>query len=136
MNKREAKALLKNRLAQIDDAVAARVYSGMPRESRAAIYRERDRQIRLSQQEYERNIAPAPRHSRAKSQSRFWKHFGQDGQPVAPWDIEVGPHVGDRDDDEFDDESMFVEGDYGYEDFDSDWGGYEYSDTGYADEDA
>ncbi len=71
--------------------------------------------------------------------SRFWKHFGRDGLPAAPWETEVGPGTsgpqGDEDDDVGDD-SMFADGDYDYDDFDADWGGYEYADTGYADENA
>lgn len=140
MNKRDAARLRKERLAQIDRAVETRYYSGMPRRERDALFRERDRQIRLTQQEYDRNIAQASARrgavKRAKSTSRFWKHFGQDGQPVAPWQIEVGPDTYDGDDDDDEDTDLWSAGEYGYEDFDADWGGYDYEDTGYSDEDA
>lgn len=136
MNKREAKALLKQRMAQIGLAVKARltpdVYEGTP-EFRD-LMRERDRQLRLAQEEYERNIAPKSRSARrAISTSRFWQYFGQDGRPVPPWETEAGPHV---DDDDGDDQSLWAEGEYDYEDFDADWGGYDYEDTGYDDENA
>lgn len=65
------------------------------------------------------------------STSRFWRHFGQDGQPVPPWETEAGPQVEESDEG---DDGLFADGDYGYEDFDADWGGYDYEDTGYADE--
>lgn len=133
MNKREASKLRKQRLAQIDRAVEGRYRSNMPRAERDKLFRERDRQIRLAQEEYERNIAPKSRKSRTRemSTSRFWRHFGQDGQPVPPWETEAGPQVEESDEG---DDGLFADGDYGYEDFDADWGGYDYEDTGYADE--
>lgn len=135
MNKREAARLRKQRLAQIDRAVEARYSSDMSAREEAALFRERDRQLRLAQEEYERNTAPKARESkRAIQTSRFWRHFGQDGLPVPPWQTEAGPHVDDSDDG--DDDSLFAEGEYGYEDFDADWGGYDYVDTGYDDENA
>lgn len=135
MNKREATKLLKQRLAQIDRAVAWRFDEDMSERAKRALFTERDRQIRLARDEYARNTAPKPRGAarRAVSTSRFWQYFGQDGQPVAPWETEAGPHVGDDDDE---DDGLWAEGDYGYEDFDDDWGGYDYEDTGYADENA
>lgn len=134
MNKRDAAKLRKERLAQIDRAVTARLWAG---ESQASVFRERDRQIRLSQEEYERNIAtPSPRQQskRELSTSRFWRHFDENDRPIPPWLIEVGTGETDYDDD--DDQDVFADGDYSYDDFDADWGGYEYSDTGYPDEDA
>lgn len=134
MNKREAAALRKQRLQQIDRAVAARYSTNMPRAERNSLFRERDRQLRLAQEEYERNIAPKSRRSaRVLSTSRFWQYFGQDGQPVPPWEIEAGPHVAEPDDGD-DDTGLWADGDYSYEDFDVDWGGYDFEDTGYADE--
>lgn len=139
MNKRDAARLRKERLAQIDRAVSALLRAG---ESQTSVFRERDRQIRLTQQEYNRNIAASRKSTskRAQATSRFWRHFGQDGQPTAPWNIEVGPHVPGYDPDadgDFDaDDSLFAAEDYGYEDFDVDWGGYDYQDTGYDDENA
>lgn len=135
MNKREAARLRKERLAQIDKAVAWRFDEDMSERARAALFRERDRQIRLAQEEYDRNVATrASRETavREQSVSRFWQHFGQDGRPVAPWQTEVGPHV--EDDDE--DTGLWSAGEYDYEDFDIDWGGYDYEDTGYDDENA
>ena len=133
MNKREAKALLKQRLAQIDAAVAARYDEDMGTAARSRLFGERDRQLRLAQEEYERNAAPKPRRStREIRTSRFWQYFGQDGRPVPPWETEAGPHVEDDDDDT----SLWAEGDYDYEDFDADWGDYDYEDTGYDDENA
>lgn len=140
MNKREAGRLRKQRLAQIDRAFAARLKPSMSDPELRALYRERDRQIRLTQEEYERNVAYKPRKSaREISTSRFWRHFGQDGRPIPPWETEAGPHVDDDDDygdDDDDDGGMFAPGDYSYEDFDADWGGYDYVDTGYPDEHA
>lgn len=139
MNKRDAAKIRKERLAQIDRAVEARYYSDMPRRDRDALFRERDRQIRLTQQEYDRNIELAARKTtvkRQKSASRFWKHFGQDGRPVPPWEIEAGPQADSDGFDDEDDGDLWSVGEYGYEDFDIDWGGYDYEDTGYADEDA
>lgn len=134
MNKREATKLRKQRLAQINLAVEARYSADMSARAEAALFRERDRQIRLAQEEYERNIAPKSRSARrAISTSRFWQYFGQDGRPVPPWETEAGPHV---DDDDGDDQSLWAEGEYDYEDFDADWGGYDYEDTGYDDENA
>ena len=134
MNKREATKLRKQRLAQINLAVEARYSADMSARAEAELFRERDRQIRLAQEEYERNIAPKARTTRrATSTSRFWQYFGQDGRPVPPWETEAGPHV---DDDDGDDQSLWAEGDYNYEDFDVDWGGYDYEDTGYDDENA
>lgn len=134
MNKREATKLRKQRLAQINLAVEARYSADMSARAEAELFRERDRQIRLAQEEYERNIAPKSRSARrAISTSRFWQYFGQDGRPVPPWETEAGPHV---DDDDGDDQSLWAEGDYNYEDFDVDWGGYDYEDTGYDDENA
>lgn len=134
MNKREATKLRKQRLAQINLAVEARYSADMSARAEAALFRERDRQIRLAQEEYERNIAPKSRSARrAISTSRFWQYFGQDGRPVPPWETEAGPHV---DDDDGDDQSLWAEGEYDYEDFDADWGGYDYDDTGYDDENA
>ena len=138
MTKRsEAMKLREARFQQIDRAVAARYSSKMPRNERNVLFRERDRQTRLAQEEYKRGIAAKPRQSAAtRKQSRFWKHFGQDGLPVPPWETEAGPHVASDDDDDEMDDSLFAEGGYDYEDFDTDWGGYDYSDTGYPDEDA
>lgn len=134
MNKREATKLRKQRLAQINLAVEARYSADMSARAEAKLFRERDRQIRLAQEEYERNIAPKSRSARrAISTSRFWQYFGQDGRPVPPWETEAGPHV---DDDDGDDQSLWAEGEYDYEDFDADWGGYDYEDTGYDDENA
>lgn len=135
MNKREATKLRKQRLAQINLAVEARYSADMSARAEAELFRERDRQIRLAQEEYERNIAPKSRSTarRAISTSRFWQYFGQDGRPVPPWETEAGPHV---DDDDGDDQSLWAEGEYDYEDFDADWGGYDYEDTGYDDENA
>lgn len=133
MNKREATKLRKQRLAQINLAVEARYSADMSARAEAELFRERDRQIRLAQEEYERNIAPKSRSARrAISTSRFWQYFGQDGRPVPPWETEAGPHV----DDDGDDQSLWAEGEYDYEDFDADWGGYDYEDTGYDDENA
>ncbi len=140
MNKREAGKLRKQRLAQIHAAVAARLTTFLGRwrvseKEQAEVYRERDRQLRLAQEEYERNIAPKPRRStREIRTSRFWRHFGQDGRPIPPWETYAGP--GDGSDDDDDDGDLFAPGDYGYEDFDVDWGGYDYVDTGYDDENA
>lgn len=135
MNKREAKALLKQRLAQIDRAVADRYDEDMSEAAKRALFRERDRQTRLAQEEFDRNVAArASKSTREMRTSRFWRHFGEDGRPAAPWDIEVGP--GTDPDEDADDTDFFAEGDYSYEDFDADWGTYEYSDTGYADENA
>lgn len=134
MNKREAKALLKQRLAQIDAAVATRYYEDMGAAARRRLFGERDRQLRLAHEEYERNVAPKSRRStREIRTSRFWQYFGQDGRPVPPWETEAGPHV---EDDDGDDQSLWAEGEYDYEDFDADWGGYDFEDTGYADENA
>jgi len=134
VNKREATKLRKQRLAQINLAVEARYSADMSARAEAKLFRERDRQIRLAQEEYERNIAPKSRSARrAISTSRFWQYFGQDGRPVPPWETEAGPHV---DDDDGDDQSLWAEGEYDYEDFDADWGGYDYEDTGYDDENA
>ena len=134
MNKREATKLRKQLLAQITWAVEARYSADMSARAEAKLFRERDRQIRLAQEEYERNIAPKSRSARrAISTSRFWQYFGQDGRPVPPWETEAGPHV---DDDDGDDQSLWAEGEYDYEDFDADWGGYDYEDTGYDDENA
>lgn len=134
MNKREATKLRKQRLAQINLAVEVRYSADMSARAEAELFRERDRQIRLAQEEYERNIAPKSRSARrAISTSRFWQYFGQDGRPVPPWETEAGPHV---DDDDGDDQSLWAEGEYDYEDFDADWGGYDYEDTGYDDENA
>lgn len=80
--------------------------------------------------------APPKRVSHAKKASRFWKHFARDGRPVPPWEISVGPGLDIEDVSATFDGSFFVEEDYDYEDFDTDWGGYEYEDTGYPDEDA
>jgi hypothetical protein len=136
VNKREAAKLRKQRLAQIDRAVEARYSADMSAREEAALFRERDRQLRLAQEEYERNLASRPSRatSREKSTSRFWRHFGQDGRPVPPWETEAGPHMDD--DSGYDDDNLFAEGGYGYEDFDIDWGGYDYEDTGYDDENA
>lgn len=135
MNKREAGKLRKQRLAQIDAAVIARYDEDMSAAARSRLFAERDRQLRLAQEEYKRNIAPKPRKStRAARTSRFWTYFGQDGRPVAPWETEAGPQVDDGDDDA--DTGLWAAGDYGYEDFDTDWGGYDYVDTGYDDENA
>lgn len=134
MNKREAAALRKQRLQQIDRAVAARYSTDMPRAERNSLFRERDRQLRLAQEEYERNIAPKSRKSkREMSASRFWRYFGQDGAPVPPWETEAGPQVEESDDVD-EDAGLWAEGDYDYDSFDVDWGGYDYEDTGYADE--
>lgn len=132
MNKREAGKLRKQRLAQIDAAVAARYDEDMSAAASRALFKERDRQIRLAQEEYERNITRRQQRARELSTSRFWKHFGQDGRAVPPWETYAGP--GDDSDD--DDGGMFAPGDYSYEDFDIDWGGYDYVDTGYDDENA
>ena len=143
MNKREAARIRKERLAQIDRIVAqlqqqidrAVALTGDYDEGEnqeAQLYRERDRQLRAAQQEYERNIAAPPRRRAVKrelSTSRFWRHFGEDGRPVPPWEIEVGTAAADYDEED-DEHDMFADEGYSYEDFDSDWGGYEYSDTG------
>ena len=134
VNKREAGKLRKQRLAQIDAAVAARYDEDMSAAASRSLFKERDRQIRLAQEEYERNITPKPRRTtREIRTSRFWRHFGQDGRPIPPWETYAGP--GDESDDD-DDGDLFAPGDYGYEDFDVDWGGYDYVDTGYDDENA
>ena len=154
MNKRDAAKLRKQRLAQIDQAFAVRIAGRLDDESTlyrepdgrlrsvSALYRERNHQIELAQKEYIRNLGRASaerrlgiKKTREKSTSRFWRHFGQDGQPVPPWETEAGPHV-ESIFGEDDDHGLFAEGDYGYEDFDTDWGGYDYVDTGYDDENA
>jgi hypothetical protein len=152
--------LFRQRMSQIERAYKARNLPTLTRTAKRALERERLRQIRLA--EAERDVVPtmqrgikrvskpigypkkkpsikrpSKRVSHAKKASRFWKHFARDGQPVSPWEISVGPGM-DIDDDEASamDEPLFAEGGYDYEDFDADWGGYEYEDTGYPDEDA
>lgn len=122
----------------------------MSKRALAALNKERDRQIALANDEYTRGIkrieraaakkavkkAPRKKVSHAKKASRFWKHFAQDGTPVPPWEIEVGPGLDVEDQTTAVDESLFVDEEYEYEDFDTDWGDYEYDDTGYPDENA
>jgi hypothetical protein len=67
--------------------------------------------------------------------SSYWRHRDRSGTPLVPWEIEVGPGL-DMPGDIDPDPDYFAEEGYSYEDFDTDWGGYEYEDTGYPDEDA
>jgi hypothetical protein len=67
--------------------------------------------------------------------SPYWRHRDRSGKPLVPWEIEVGPGL-DMPGDIDPDPDYFAEEGYSYEDFDTDWGGYEYEDTGYPDEDA
>lgn len=144
---------------QIERAYLDRIRPGASRKARAALnfeyYRqaalaveerdrqvmlthsERDRQTALTEAEYTLSKSTRKRVSHAKTASRFWKHFARDGRPVPPWEISVGPGL-DIDQGETGasiwDEPLFAEGDYSYEDFNTDWGGYESEDTGYPDE--
>lgn len=74
--------------------------------------------------------------------SKHWRYFDYETrEPVAPWDIELGPHTAAyAADEELDvddaDEGVFADEDYSYADFEDDWGGYDHQDTGYADENA
>lgn len=148
--------LYQSRLRQIRAAYNARIPAANTLTKLTTLNRERARQIRLAGAERDkalrqkaiqkgikkvskRKVMPRRRTavSQAKKASRFWKHFARDGSPVSPWEISVGPGM-DIDDDDASamDEPLFAEGDYDYDDFDADWGGYEYEDTGYPDEDA
>lgn len=145
---------------QIERAYHGRLRTRLSRKNAAALEAEYMRQVALADaeryrqtalvdEEYERQIAltesahgperPRRRVSHAKTASRFWKHFARDGRAVPPWEISVGPGL-DIDTSAADytgsiwDEPPFAEGDYDYDDFDADWGGYEYEDTGYPDE--
>lgn len=66
--------------------------------------------------------------------SSHWEYFDQSGQPAAPWEIDILP--GSEYDVKEEDEGMFADEDYSYEDIETDWGGYEHQDTGYPDENA
>ena len=141
-------ALRRQRLEQIEQAYWDRLRPDMSRAEFAALDREYDRQVRLAEDAYAEARQPtyAPpskqakkRVSHAKKASRFWKHFARDGRPVPPWEISVGPGL-DIDTSAKDytgsiwDDPLFAEGEYSYEDFDTDWGGYEFEDTGYPNE--
>ena len=69
-----------------------------------------------------------------------WRYHDQEGRPVHPWDVmthdEYGHRIDDEDDIDLDedDEGLFSDENYSYEDIEADWGGYDHSDTGYADE--
>jgi len=97
------------------------------------------RQSAMTEAEYARTRPTRSKVSHAKKVSRFWKHFNRRGRPVSPWEISVGPGL---DVDPSDtgasiwDAPLFVDKDYAYEDFEDDWGGYDFQDTGYHDEDA
>lgn len=107
-------------------------------------YSEHARQSALTEAEYTLSKVPRKRVSHAKTPpkrvshaktaSSFWKHFARDGRAVAPWDIQIGPGLDYEQDAGADDDSFFAEGEYSYEDFDTDWGVYESEDTGYPDE--
>lgn len=138
--------LRRQRFAQIDRAYSQRLRPRMSKAALAALNKERDRQIALTRRAYaasmraqQRKTTPRPKPkpkkvSHAKKVSRFWQHFARDGTPVPPWEIEVGPGRDIEDQPTAVEGSLFVEEDYGYEEFDTDWGGYEYEDTGYPDE--
>jgi hypothetical protein len=66
--------------------------------------------------------------------SEHWSYFDADGGPVAPWEIDVGDIEGEEGEPE--PEGVFADEDYSYADIEADWGGYEHTDTGYADENA
>lgn len=83
--------------------------------------------------------AEAPREDMPVSE--HWRYFDADGQPSSPWDLPAGPQYEGDDVDEqpesdtpFELGEVFASEDYSYEDIEADWGGYDYSDTGYADE--
>lgn len=67
--------------------------------------------------------------------SEHWTYFDRDtGEPVAPWESELGPQYDDEDETPFESGEVFADEDYSYEDIEADWGGYDHQDTGYADE--
>lgn len=75
--------------------------------------------------------------------SPHWKYQDAEGRPVEPWSVEVGPvslprssRFADDDDEGALREAGFADEDYSYEDLETDWGGYDHQDTGYADENA
>lgn len=135
-------ALRRQRLEQIEQAYWDRLRPDMSRAELAALDREYDRQVRLAENAYTPPRKQArKRVSHAKKTSRFWQHFARDGRPVPPWEISVGPGL-DIDTSAEDytgsiwDMPTFAEGEYSYEDFNTDWGNYEYEDTGYPNEDS
>jgi len=69
-----------------------------------------------------------------------WRYYDRDGRPVHPWDVMThdveGRRLDDDDDVDVDDDGMFSDEDYSYEDLEADWGDYDHQDTGYADENA
>lgn len=80
---------------------------------------------------------PPPREEMPVSDK--WTYFDPDtGEPVSPWEIERGVIGAPDDEEEIDveEEGMFADEDYSYADIEADWGGYDHTDTGYADENA
>lgn len=67
--------------------------------------------------------------------SDYWRYRDRDtGEPVSPWEIELGPQYDDEGETPFESGEVFADEDYSYEDIEADWGGYDHQDTGYADE--
>lgn len=198
-NPTKEEALRKRRRAQIELAYKSRLKRKMTKAARAALEKERTRQLALARSEFERlshakankkagyrepkvvvgigvvggkftmRAIPDPprpkmrkppgghipiggmphlvdkkkrkpeRQRRLEPVTQHWEFYRGD-TPVDPWILETGPGTrqdyGDDDDDIESEDKRFADENYSYEDFETDWGGYEHSDTGYADENA
>jgi len=68
--------------------------------------------------------------------SEHWRYRDREtGEPVAPWEIDLGPQYDDEEGETpFELGEVFADENYSYEDIETDWGGYDHQDTGYADE--